>query len=602
MKYLRLLLFCLSLAVVSGELYAGDSTDVYRVVKSSTGQTYLLAKANTGDRLHVDVYFRIGPIYEQDSMSGISLMITKIIDKKINEAISGRQINYYSTTEPEQLGFHFECTAGDLDYSLSVINDKVVNARFDSADVKWAKTAMRSDIDRTCKIESIETRMKTMNCLWGKDFKKLNIYGDRTRYTEMSRAQFDMFHNKYFLPLNNSILITGTFAEKEMVAILESSFKGFRTKEFNPELINRVIEFKPFIYSVQLTSGGSDTAVATVSYQGPGARQDRAATYAAFMLSALINDQKGTLARSVIDSNIIDVKASFDCNNFYGIFSISAKVLGHNYNYAFSRLDSLIGNFSRKGYFKNDELASSQMSVMSEFNGLRAHTYLYMTQVAKYRFSNDENYFQTLADSIGSVSVEDMHRYVEAYFVGHAGVKCLYARADTTVPDSLKYYALDESIKDLTFRYELNISDIDTVVGKQDLHRLIQWLTINPDVHVQINGFADKGEFSKSYDSTVIRFINSTPSFRKAMPDAVRISSLRIEMMRAMKIAKALYEAGIGEDRISGTSMTFSSDTREAAAANRKCTVTLEKILPRPSLYEYHFGKKKEESEPVQNQ
>jgi hypothetical protein len=96
-----------------------------------------------------------------------------------------------------------------------------------------------------------------------------------------------------------------------------------------------------------------------------------------------------------------------------------------------------------------------------------------MTQVAKYRFSNDENYFPTLADRVGAVTVQDMHRYAEDYFVGHAGVKCLYARMDTTVPDSAKYYAIDESIKDLTFKYELNIADIDTVAGKQDLYRLI---------------------------------------------------------------------------------------------------------------------------------
>ena len=66
-------------------------------------------------------------------------------------------------------------------------------------------------------------------------------------------------------------------------------------------------------------------------------------------------------------------------------------------------------------------------------------------------------------------------------------------------------------------------------------------------------------------------------------------------MMRAMKIAKALYESGITEDRITGTSMVFTSDSKETAAANRKCTLTFEKIKPRMSLYEYHFGKKKEE-------
>jgi hypothetical protein len=42
----------------------------------------------------------------------------------------------------------------------------------------------------------------------------------------------------------------------------------------------------------------------------------------------------------------------------------------------------------------------------------------------------------------------------------------------------------------------------------------------------------------------------------------------------------------------------FTSDSDEGAANNRKCTVTMEKIQPRVSLYEYHFGKKKEGEQP----
>jgi hypothetical protein len=67
MKYVRLLFIYLSLAFVSADLYAGDSTGVYRVIKSSTGQSYLFAQTTTGGILRLDVYFRMGTIYEIDS-------------------------------------------------------------------------------------------------------------------------------------------------------------------------------------------------------------------------------------------------------------------------------------------------------------------------------------------------------------------------------------------------------------------------------------------------------------------------------------------------------------------------------------------------------
>jgi len=66
------------------------------------------------------------------------------------------------------------------------------------------------------------------------------------------------------------------------------------------------------------------------------------------------------------------------------------------------------------------------------------------------------------------------------------------------------------------------------------------------------------------------------------------------ETMRAMRIVKYLYENGIDADRLSGTSMYFTSSNRNEALANMKCTVTLEKLRDKVSLFEYHFGKKAE--------
>lgn len=67
---------------------------------------------------------------------------------------------------------------------------------------------------------------------------------------------------------------------------------------------------------------------------------------------------------------------------------------------------------------------------------------------------------------------------------------------------------------------------------------------------------------------------------------------MRPETMRAMRIVKYLYENGIDANRLSGTSMCFSSNGRNEALANMKCTISLEKLRDKVSLFEYHYGKK----------
>ena len=65
-------------------------------------------------------------------------------------------------------------------------------------------------------------------------------------------------------------------------------------------------------------------------------------------------------------------------------------------------------------------------------------------------------------------------------------------------------------------------------------------------------------------------------------------------MMRAMKIIKYLYDHGIAMERLKGTSMPFSSKTDEEAIENMKVTLTIDKLRKAVSLYEYHYGKGKD--------
>ena len=78
------------------------------------------------------------------------------------------------------------------------------------------------------------------------------------------------------------------------------------------------------------------------------------------------------------------------------------------------------------------------------------------------------------------------------------------------------------------------------------------------------------------------------------MPEVVKKRYLRPEMMRTMKLVKYFYEQGIAPERLSGTSAKFTSATKQEAIDNSKCTITLNKQRKLPSLYELHYGKKKE--------
>lgn len=601
MKYCHhILIYLLILAGFSTEIKAQGSVEPYRVVKSSNGQSFLLSSKGGGSIIYTDMCFRMGPIYEFDSVSGISMLIERILSSRIDAAIkaSGKPVKYSGTVDPEQIGFHFESSLTDLDYVLNLINDKIAQAKFDEAAAEEAKREFKKDLDSLKNLDIYKADARIMKLVWGNDYKRLNRNGDQISYQKVTAINMTEFHKRYFLPSNNTLTVLGSYSESEVLDKLQTAFKDFKSREFNPELITRVLDFKPMVNTIQLISTGSGRSLASITYQNPGARQDRNATYCANVLTQLINDKDGSIQRTMKMAGLKDFKAVYTENNFYGTFVLSAEPSENNFADAFKKMNQLITDITRKDYFIAADIEKAQKDIVVEYNSLKTNDLKsFMSVVTQYRFSNDENYFTSFADSIKGVTVERMREYVRDYFTDHSGLRNLSASPESlkNVAPGQQYFAIDESISDIKFTYEQNKADIETEEAKQNLQRVIQWLKINSDIHVQINGFSDKGEFTKAYDDTVMKFIDSTATFHKAMPDAIRKGYLRIEMMRAMKIAKALYEAGITEDRIAGTSMVFTSETKEEAAANRKCTISFEKMKPRLSLYEYHFGKKKDE-------
>jgi hypothetical protein len=152
---------------------------------------------------------------------------------------------------------------------------------------------------------------------------------------------------------------------------------------------------------------------------------------------------------------------------------------------------------------------------------------------------------------------------------------------------------LDESVAKYVFKYRPNVTTLEGEDNAIMLHNLLQWLTINSDITVQVNGYSDEHEYNRATDDdSVLEFIDSIPSFKTANLDFKKSGYLRPEMMRALKIAKYLYENGISSERIFGTSMPFKSSNKKEEMNNLKCTLTLNKYRKSPSLLEYHYGKK----------
>ncbi|MDB5284027.1 MAG: hypothetical protein JWO06_3102, partial [Bacteroidota bacterium] len=207
---------------------------------------------------------------------------------------------------------------------------------------------------------------------------------------------------------------------------------------------------------------------------------------------------------------------------------------------------------------------------------------------------NDESYFPTLADSVMKVGENGLKDFIINTFNQSAhvvGLRISKADREALKVDSL-FTDIDESVSKYVFKYRQNITDIENADDIIKRENLLQWLNVNTDINVQVNGFSDEHEYNRATNDTIIQFIDSIPTFQRSKKDIIKKGYLRPEMMRAIKIVKYLYDHGIAAERLSGTSMMYKSANKQEALENMKCTLTLDKYHKSPSLFEFHYGKK----------
>lgn len=570
-KHIRLIftLFCFFLY---GQIQAG--TDYQRFQHSSG--LYVLQHIETTQSSSIQLYFRIGTTFETDSFLGYSLLFSEMIYRKLLLNASGLNIN--QIVEPEMMGFTFNVEQDKIASTLALIQDVVFNLSITEADL----TALQQE-HSAAPHEPYSGIV--LQRLWGKDYNKVNSFSNHIP-TAIGVSALHAFYKKYFAASNAVLCINSGLDKTQINELLEKNFTRKGIVQFNPERITHVLEFKPIVNNTHLIlKSSTEKEEVGIVFQNPGARYDRRGSYCAYLMNQILENE----------GKANHLNATYKSNNYFGTFSLTQKVVGHNYKTSLDQLTTVVGKIKRMELITPDKLSKAKDLVINEYKNLAlSGPVFFMKEIAFYRFTNDENYILSFADSLANISEQDMQWYINDYFINRAGVMYTLANSNPELvsDSSQRVYNLDGDFSTLKCVYELNKTDLCGDTNWANVYRVIRWLQINTDAHVQINGFADEGEYNRVKDVALQTFIDSIPTFKKAMPDFIKTGYMRPESMRSLKLMKVFYENGIDLNRITGTSMLYTSDSKEKAAENRKCSFVVEKIKPTISLREYHYNAK----------
>ena len=172
---------------------------------------------------------------------------------------------------------------------------------------------------------------------------------------------------------------------------------------------------------------------------------------------------------------------------------------------------------------------------------------------------NEEKWINTVQDSIEQIKLTYIQRFVQEYLIDahYASVLLL--------PDSsyIKEYEEDYTnttfhLRDYVFSFNKNTGDMDS--SSQLLNSLYQWLKINPQMTIQVVGYAGKDELNQVQDDEMLDFLEAHPDFKITQQSLIPTRKIRLDVYRALVVTRYLLDRGIPDSQVSGNGITLPSD------------------------------------------
>ncbi|MFN8292986.1 MAG: insulinase family protein [Chitinophagales bacterium] len=568
----------------------------YNISLSQNGLNSVCVYAPQLPVAEVSLTIRSGSIYERQEQRGLANLLHEVIAGKINTSLqSGKypNIRFSSEAGVEVTTFRFKTIHSELQRLLDFIAQHVVKQKFVDEEVRAAIDATNTKRIEFNTGEQHIVKRTMQQQLFKFDLDKVNVWGDSATTANYTVIDVDSFYRLYYSPVASTILIQSNYQPYSLLTMLERSFSSWLKVEFNPDEFTKIRSVKPLIYSTQhpLFTSPSEPKI-TLSTLSFGGRNYTHGSYYSFLLNALLNDTTQPIFKELKEeTGVRKIQASYEVDNYYGIFSITVYPPEGRHQEVYDLLRKSITEIHR--YIDENSVAAAKKKFAKEYADFKG-TSPYFNESVRHFFSNSTEYFETLNDSVQSIKTAQFLRNVYTDFC-NANFAAI-AEIDSTHYSNEQYNSwfatIDESIGDEKFTYRKNICEVEGDANTQLLNRLLQWLKVNPDMQCQINGKADKGEFDKFKDEAVWAFIDTIETFRKYKPDLLKTGIMRPELLRSLKILRALSEGGIALERLKGTAITLGSKTKEEEADNRSATITLTRLKNRLPIRDIRlFGK-----------
>lgn len=317
-------------------------------------------------------------------------------------------VNYYLTLPADSVAGGLRFLAGALRSPL-----------FREDELAREKQVVLGEYDRNEAEPGFELMQQSNLKLFPGQASRKNTIGDRRVIANVTPAQMRAIQQKYYVPNNCALIVTGDVDPATVFELAERWF-GDWPRGADPFVADPIPPVPPLAGNQALVVESPINAVAVlIQWQGPSVGKDPAATYAADVFSDVLNTPGSTFQKKLVDSGLWQaVGVNYYTLNHVGPISVSGQTTPEKLRPALAALEQELARFTDPTYISAREIEAvkAQRATSSAFGIEKAseiaHTIGFWWSVSSL------DYFMGYTDAMARQTIADLMRYTTTYIKG----------------------------------------------------------------------------------------------------------------------------------------------------------------------------------------
>ena len=327
--------------------------------------------------------------------------------------------DYNGRTSEEAVNYWFTLSSDSVEPGLRALASALREPAFRRDELEREREVVIGEYDRNESNPFYHLQRAVDRALWTTAWSRKNPLGERKVILATTPAQMREIQHRYYVPNNTALIVTGDVSAERIFRLARDIYGDWKRAP-DPFVVDPIPPVPPLTSNVGvIVEQPVGTVVVMLRWQGPSARGDVAATYAADVFSDVLNQDGSRFKRKLVDGGLFQsIQVNYYTLNHTGPITIFAETTPEHLRQALAALEGELERVNDPDYFSAAELEAVKRRRIADTMFQLERSSGFAHQLAFWWSVTGLDYFLGYVDAMARQTPADLRAYAQRYIIG----------------------------------------------------------------------------------------------------------------------------------------------------------------------------------------